>query len=201
MDKFSDLTNLERSILLEYVQSGIIPSDLDIEKYDKLILIMKKLSVSTRRSRVARKSEIDILPENTLVSKLVDDIIFSIPDKSETLILTIPSLKIKAVLTDSKEDVLNLPSYISSVTIEGVSISLYVYPVSTGDGVISDPGLVPVNPDASKSETYYVIDSDTDPKVTLFTQDAKDLVTVTAVGSYTSDIYGTATVTLNVGRI
>ena len=43
MDKFSDLTVLERNILLEYIQSGIIPSDFDAEKYDRLYIIMKKL--------------------------------------------------------------------------------------------------------------------------------------------------------------
>ena len=179
MDKFSDLTVLERNILLEYIQSGIIPSDFDAEKYDRLYIIMKKLS-APRRNRFPGKNERDGLGE-TLASKLVDDVIGGIPDKSGTLLLTIPSLKIKSILTQDGE-VLNLPTYISSVTIDGVSQKLYVYAIDDKNG------------------TYYVIDNDNDPKTTLYTQDDVDLGT--PIGNYTgsSGRLGTATITIYVPK-
>lgn len=181
MGKFSDLTTLERNILLEYIQSGIIPSDFDIEKYDRLYLIMKKLSTS-RRSRFPGKNAIDVLGEESVASRLVDDIIDGISDKSETLILTIPSLKIKAVLTDLKEDIVNLPAYMSSVTLNGNSIKLYVYAINDKDG------------------TYYVVDNDTDPKGTLYKQSVIGLGT--ALGSYIGvGRVESATVTSNVGKV
>lgn len=181
MGKFSDLTTLERNILLEYIQSGIIPSDFDIEKYDRLYLIMKKLSTS-RRGRFPGKNSIDVLGEESVASRLVDDIIDGVPDKTTTLILTIPSLKIKAVLTDLKEDIVNLPAYMSSVTLDGESQKLYVYAISDKNG------------------TYYVIDKDTDPKETLYSQNVRDLGT--PLGSYTGvGRLESATVTSNVGKV
>ena len=163
MGKFSDLTTLERNILLEYIQSGIIPSDFDIEKYDRLYLIMKKLSTS-RRSRFPGKNSIDVLGEESVASRLVDDIIDGVPDKTTTLILTIPSLKIKSILTQDSV-ISNLPAYISSVTLDGESQKLYVYAINDKDG------------------SYYVIDKDTDPKETLYSQNVRDLET--PLGSYT----------------
>jgi hypothetical protein len=178
MGKFSDLTDIERNILLEYIQSGVIPSDFDGEKYDRLNLIMKKLS-TTRRSRFPGKNSIDVLvEEDTSASKLVDDIIDGIPDKSGTLLLIISSLQIKAILKENGE-ILGLQSYISSVTIDGESQKIYVYAISGKDG------------------TYYVIDNDTDPKTTLYTQDDADLGT--PIGNYTgsSGRLGTATIISN----
>jgi len=163
MGKFSDLTTLERNILLEYIQSGIIPSDFDIEKYDRLYLIMKKLSTS-RRGRFPGKNAIDVLGEESVASRLVDDIIDGVPDKTTTLILTIPSLKIKSILTQDSV-ISNLPAYISSVTLDGESQKLYVYAINDKDG------------------SYYVIDKDTDPKETLYSQNVRDLET--PLGSYT----------------
>ena len=126
MGKFSDLTVLERNILVEYIQSGIIPSDLnfDNEKYDRLYLIIKKLSTS-RRSRFPGKNAIDVLGEESVASRLVDDIIDGIPDKSGTLLLTIPSLGIRSKLTQDSV-ISNLPAYISTVTIERKSMKLYI---------------------------------------------------------------------------
>jgi hypothetical protein len=181
MGKFSDLTVIERNILLEYIQSGVIPSDFDGEKYDRLNLIMKKLS-TTRRSRFPGKNSIDVLvEEDTSVSKLVDDIIDGIPDKSGTLLLTIPSLKIKSILTQDSV-ISNLPAYISTVTLNGRSIKLYVYALEVG-----------------KNGTYYVIDDDTDPIETLYSQDGVDLGT--AIGSYTGVDRGeSATITVYVPK-
>ena len=179
MDKFSDLTVLERNVLLEYIQSGTIPSDFDGEKYDRLNLIMKKLS-TTRRSKFPGKNEKDGLVEDT-ASKLVDDIIDGIPDKSGTLLLTIPSLKIKSILTQDSV-ISNLPAYISTVTLNGRSIKLYVYALEVG-----------------KNGTYYVIDDDTDPRETLYSQDGVDLGT--AIGSYTGVGRGeSATITVYVPK-
>ena len=180
MGKFSDLTVLERNILLEYIQSGIIPSDFDIEKYDRLYLIMKKLSTS-RRSRFPGKNAIDVLGEESVASRLVDDIIDGIPDKSQTLLLTIPSLKIKSILTQDSV-ISNLPAYISSVTLDGESQKLYVYAINDKDG------------------SYYVIDKDTDPKETLYSQNVRDLGT--PLGSYTGvGRLESATVTSNAGKV
>ena len=180
MGKFSDLTTLERNILLEYIQSGIIPSDFDIEKYDRLYLIMKKLSPS-RRSRFPGKNAIDVLGEESVASRLVDDIIDGIPDKSQTLLLTIPSLKIKSILTQDSV-ISNLPAYISSVTLDGESQKLYVYAINDKDG------------------SYYVIDKDTDPKETLYSQNVRDLGT--PLGSYTGvGRLESATVTSNFGKV
>jgi hypothetical protein len=187
MGKFSDLTVLERNVLLEYIQSGTIPSDFDGEKYDRLNLIMKKLS-TIRRSKFPGKNEKDGLVEDT-ASKLVDDIIDGIPDKSGTLLLTIPSLGIKSILTQDSV-ISNLPAYISTVTIERKSMKLYVYAVDVVDG--ADRAL------DGRGGTYYVIDNDTDPKETLYSQDSSDLGT--ALGSYTGDKYGSATVTVYVSR-
>ena len=163
MGKFSDLTVIERNILLEYIQSGIIPSDFDGEKYDRLNLIMKKLS-TTRRSRFPGKNSIDVLGEESVASRIVDDIIDGIPDKSGTLLLIIPSLEIKSILTQDSV-ISNLPTYISSVTLDGESQKLYVYAINDKDG------------------SYYVIDKDTDPKETLYSQNVRDLET--PIGSYT----------------
>jgi len=180
MGKFSDLTVIERNILLEYIQSDVIPSDFDGEKYDRLNLIIKKLS-TTRRSRFPGKNAIDVLVEDTSVSKLVDDIIDGIPDKSGTLLLTIPSLKIKSILTQDSV-ISNLPAYISSVTLDGESQNLYVYAIDDKNG------------------TYYVIDKDTDPKETLYSQNVRDLGT--PIGSYTGvGRLESATVTSNVGKV
>jgi hypothetical protein len=190
MDKFSDLTVLERNILLEYIQSGTIPSDFDGEKYDRLNLIMKKLS-TTRRSKFPGKNEKDGLVEDT-ASKLVDDIIDGIPDKSGTLLLTIPSLGIKSILTQDSV-ISNLPAYISTVTIERKSMKLYVYAVDVADARDKFEGGAD-----GRDGTYYVIDNDTDPRETLYSQDSSDLGT--ALGSYTGGRYGSATVTVYVSR-
>jgi hypothetical protein len=193
MDKFSDLTVIERNILLEYIQSGTIPSDFDGEKYDRLNLIMKKLS-TTRRSKFPGKNEKDGLVEDT-ASKLVDDIIDGIPDKSGTLLLTIPSLGIKSILTQDSV-ISNLPAYISTVTIERKSMKLYVYAVDVAD--VADRVDGADRALDGRDGTYYVIDNDTDPKETLYSQDSSDLGT--ALGSYTGGKYGSATVTLYVSR-
>lgn len=177
MGKFSDLTDIERNILLEYIQSGSRPSDIEIS--DKLDLIVKKLSPSLRRNRFPGKNEKDIiLEESRFASKIVDDIIDGIPDKSGTLLLIISSLQIKAILKENGE-ILGLQSYISSVTIDGKSQKIYVYAISGKDG------------------TYYVIDNDTDPKTTLYTQDDAGLGT--PIGNYTgsSGRLGTATIISN----
>ena len=124
---------------------------------------MKKLSTS-RRSRFPGKNSIDVLGEESVASRLVDDIIDGVPDKTTTLILTIPSLKIKSILTQDSV-ISNLPAYISSVTLDGESQKLYVYAINDKDG------------------SYYVIDKDTDPKETLYSQNVRDLET--PLGSYT----------------
>jgi hypothetical protein len=76
----------------------------------------------------------------------------------------------------------NLPAYISTVTLNGRSIKLYVYALEVG-----------------KNGTYYVIDDDTDPRETLYSQDGVDLGT--AIGSYTGVGRGeSATITVYVPK-
>lgn len=165
MGKFSDLTTLERDILLEYIQSGIKPSGDEIEISDKLDIIIKKLSTSVLRSRFPEKDLKD--GESTsMKSRIVDDIIDGIPDKSGTLLLVIPSLKTKSILTEYST-IGGLPAYVSSVTIDGVSQKLFVYLATVKDG------------------SYYVVDNDTNPKITLYRQEDLDLGT--PLGSYVGE--------------
>ncbi len=72
-------------------------------------------------------------------------------------------------------------------------MKLYVYAVDVADARDKFEGGAD-----SRDGTYYVIDNDTDPRETLYSQDSSDLGT--ALGSYTGGRYGSATVTVYVSK-